>query len=271
MGNVTVIGKNSFLARALARRKEAADWRFLDHETALSDTFWLEDTRILINCAFHPDMRKEPYSPIKDIDFLLGGYVARKPEIHYIMLSSRAAYGPAPENNLLHENLAPQPDTAYGQNKLAAENALLDLLPPERLTILRMANIFGDEFGRHTFFGLMLSALKNQGIMRFDIAPDSVRDFLPADIWAQYLVQIAAHPARGLYNIGAGFGITTKELSGWIIEGFGGGAVEYTDRSYKGQFILDMHRAWETFSLPSYSKAELKEKCLRIGQDLKAL
>ncbi len=268
MPRVTVIGKNSFLAQALQRHEATSSWRFLDHDTALSDIFWMEDTSTLINCAFHPELRSGPYAPIKDIDLLLSGFIQNKPDIHYMMLSSRAVYGPAPRNHILHEDLEPEPETAYGLNKWLSEQALTEMLPPERLTILRMGNIFGDEAGRHTFFGQMLGSLKEKGVIDFDIAPDAVRDFLPADQWADYLVTIASNPKAGLYNIGAGFGVDIETLAGWVIEGFGAGEITYSARSYKGQFILDTERARTAYTLAVYNKDNLRADALKIGQNL---
>lgn len=260
---VTVIGKNSFLSKTLQCRTASKDWLYLGHEEALSETDWIGKTDTLINSAFHPDLRSGAYSPIKDINFLLAGYVQRHP-VHTIMLSSRAVYGEAPDDLILREDHPPTPQTSYAQNKYASEQALADMLPPERLTILRMGNIFGAERGRSTFFGQMLAGLLDNGVMRFDIAPDAVRDFLSAVQWADYMAKIASAPKAGLYNIGAGFGVTTQELTNWIMEAYGSGRVEYAGQSYKGQFILDVSKALQAFSLEPYTKDDLKQDCAAV-------
>jgi len=257
---VTVIGLNSFLSKALRQNSAAQTWRYIGHEEALSDISWIGKTDTLINCAFHPDLRSGAYSPIKDVDFMLAGYVQTHP-VHYIMLSSRAVYGEAPADLILREDMPPVPDTPYAKNKYASEQALTKLLPPERLTILRMSNIFGAERGRSTFFGQMLSGLLDEGLMRFDIAPDAARDFLSSKCWAEYIAKIAAAPKAGLYNIGAGFGTTTQNLAEKMIEANGAGRVEYAGESHKGQFILDVSKAKAAFNLEPYTKNDLKMDC----------
>lgn len=257
---VTVIGNNSFLSKALQQNHAAQGWHYIGHEEALSETDWIGKTDTLINCAFHPDFHNDAYSPIKDIDFMLAGYVQTHP-VHYIMLSSRAVYGEAPADLILRENHSTSPETPYAKNKFASEQALSYLLPPERLTILRMGNIFGAERERPTFFGQMLSGLLDNGVIHFDIAPDAVRDFLAAERWADYIAQIAAAPKAGLYNIGAGFGITTQDLAAEIIKTYGSGRVEYIGQSYKEQFILDISKAQKTFHLKRYTKENLKKDC----------
>ena len=106
---VTVVGKNGFLGHALAKLPDAKNWTFLTHEEALGETDWIPKTDILINCAYHPDFMKGEYSPIKDIDFMLSGYIQNS-GIHYVMISSRAVYGPAPDNLYLTEDMPPAPE-----------------------------------------------------------------------------------------------------------------------------------------------------------------
>lgn len=260
---VTVIGKNSFLAVVLQKQAASKDWLYLGHDEALAETNWVGRTDTLINCAFHPDLRENAYSPIKDIDFMLAGYIQNHP-VHYVMLSSRTVYGDAPADLVLSEDMPPAPNTPYARNKYASEQALAQMLPPERLTILRMGNIFGAEQGRRSFFGQMLSGLLDDGVVRFDIAPDAVRDFLSANQWARYIAKIAQTPKAGLYNIGSGFGVTTEELSNWIIEAYGSGHVDYIGHSYKGQFILDINKARQAFRLAPYTKEMLHEDCVQV-------
>ena len=257
MSRVTVIGKSSFLARHLAAAYP--DWTYLDYQDALSETKWVRETDVVINCAFHPDLKTGDYSPVKDIDFLLSGYIAAS-HVHYVMLSSRAVYGEAqPDDHILHEVHIPMPTNAYGKNKYMSEEAVEGILPPERLTIIRSANIFGSEYGRSTFFGLMLTSLKDEGVLRFNIAPDAVRDFLSARKWAQYLGKIADNPKSGIYNLGSGQGTTTQDLADLMIKYNGSGTVEYSGKSYNGQFILDMSKAKQDYGLDDYSSEEFED------------
>lgn len=266
MSLITVIGKNSFLAKALAKNTNTQDWTFLDHQTALSETDWVKKSDVVINCAFHPDLRQNPYNPIQDIDFLLAGYVKRS-NAHYIMLSSRAVYGEAPEDTILREDMTAKPTNAYGINKLKSEQAVASVLPPERFTIIRSSNIFGNEYGRSTFFGLMLTSLKDKNALRFNIAADAVRDFLSARQWAEYMIKIANSPKDGFYNLGAGWGITTQDLAEMMIEYHSSGEIVYTDDSYEGQFILDMNKTKNAFGLEAYTKDNFQDDVKRALAD----
>ena len=67
-----------------------------------------------------------------------------------VFLSSRAVYGPQTQGNQLAEDLTPRPDTLYGEVKLQAERALLDLSDPNYLPIVaRSTGIYGTSTGSH--------------------------------------------------------------------------------------------------------------------------
>lgn len=267
---ITLIGKNSFLAQQVCALDPSLSkhWTLLSHQDALSDRSWAKASDIVINFAFNPDLKQEDYSPIKDVDFLLASYM-RDTGAHYIMPSTRMVYGEPPQDLVLQENSAPTPFNHYGQNKWQAEQALASLLPPERYTILRIGNIFGFEPNRPTFFGAMLTSLKNNGQISFDIAASSQRDFLPSFRFAEYIHRILQSPKGGLYNVASGFGTSPQELADWLIEGYGFGEVIYIDHKTAGQFILNMDKTCEAFNLPVYNKAALKNDVISLGQQLR--
>ncbi len=60
---------------------------------------------------------------------------------HVFLMSSVAVYGL--QCTLIDEETPPHPFSAYGQSKLAAEEAAQQILPPDRLTILRLGNLAG--------------------------------------------------------------------------------------------------------------------------------
>lgn len=266
---ITLIGKNSFLAQQVCAfdTKTSRNWTLLGHQEALEDNSWAKQTDIVINFAFHPDLKQEDYSPIKDIDFLLASYI-RDTNAHYIMPSTRMVYGEPPSDLMLREDITPAPVNYYGQNKLKAEQAVASLLPSERLSILRIGNIFGFEPERQTFFGAMLTNLKNKGLISFDIAPDSQRDFLPTTRFAQTIHSILQNPKGGLYNLASGFGTSPQDLAEWLIAGYGSGDIHYTDQKTAGQFILDMNKTRTAFDLPAYDKATFKQDVIALGQRL---
>jgi dTDP-4-dehydrorhamnose reductase len=251
-----VIGKNSFLASHLEGLSSAAGWEFLTHEEALARPNALKSARVIVNCAFHPDLADQEYDADKDIDFAIASLIQNS-DAHYIMMSSRMVYGNAPDDLMLSEDAEPKPVTIYGRNKLTIEQALQDVLPAKHLTILRMANIFGYEPERSSFFGTMITSLQESGVINFDIAPDSQRDFLSVWGWADYMEQVIPKPIGGIFNVGSGFGTTPQELAEVLINEANKGKAAFNGNSYDGQFILDVRKLLKSYNLVSYTKLDL--------------
>ncbi len=160
----------------------------------------------------------------------------------YVMLSTRAVYGPAGSRPLRPTD-TPAPASAYGRNKLRLEQAAQGLLG-ERLCILRLSNVFGFEWpGRATFFGIMLDRLKRDGVIRFDMAGSARRDFLPVELAARMIARLAAGRQGGIVHVGAGLSLPCADLAHAVIEGFGSGRLLVESPFPKDEFAFDASAA----------------------------
>jgi len=190
--------------------------------------------------------------------------------VHYIMLSSRMVYGQGDRSFGLTEEQTPAPSNPYGISKLTVERSLESILAPERLTILRLSNIFGFEKGRGSFFGRMMTSLADSKKIVFDMGADTQRDFLAVHRLADALAQIAARPVPGVFNIGAGFGAKCGDIAAWLIAGYGAGGLEVISPEIRDQFSLDVAKARKTWSLPAVTPALLCEDVTACGKMLRA-
>ncbi len=268
---VVAVGKSSFLAGAVRENSAAKDWLFLSHEEALQDTSWVGRVSSVVNFAFSPALRTGAYNSAIDIDSSLAALVAGT-QARYIMLSTRAVYGPTSGDFGLKEGEAENPATPYGRNKLAVENALREELG-DRLTVLRLGNIFGHEYkkghGRATFFGLSLAGLAERKTIAFDMNPDQPRDFCSAWRFADALAAIVAKPQAGVFNLGSGFGTPCGKIAELLIEGYGEGRLVVDDKGKNDSFWLDMAKTRAAFGLPASSHDELRQDCLACGRALR--
>jgi dTDP-4-dehydrorhamnose reductase/UDP-glucose 4-epimerase len=189
-------------------------------------------------------------------------------DIAYVMLSSRKVYGPSEAP--LSETSPTAPSDAYGRHKLAVERALRDLLG-ERLTVLRLANLFGYERapGRRTFVAISLDRLAREGRIHYVMSPFVERDFLPVAAFARVLARIVRAPPGGTLNVGSGIGLPTGRLALWILEGFGRGELVISSTEEKDAFVLDIARLEGLYGRPC-SQGDLREACLAIGRRLAA-
>jgi dTDP-4-dehydrorhamnose reductase/UDP-glucose 4-epimerase len=184
------------------------------------------------------------------------------------MLSSRKVY--APGESLLSETSPTGPSDPYGRHKLAVEQALRDLLG-ERLTVLRLANVFGHERapGRSTFLAISLDRLAREGRIHYAMSPFVERDFLPVAAFARVLANIVRAPPGGILNIGSGIGLQSGRLALWILEGFGRGELVISSTEEKDAFVLDIARLEGLYGRPC-TQVDLRDACLAIGKRLAA-
>jgi len=264
---IVVVGKNSMMGREMQKHYSEPDWLFLSHDEAFADTAWGKKARCVINFALSPAMRTAEYNPAEDIDLRLAQTIPA--DTHYIMMSSRTVYGPAPADGCLKEEHKPNPQTIYARNKLETESRLQDM-HGDHLTILRGANVFGYEFGRRSFLGMALGNLKAKNEIIFDMNPLVKRDFISAQNVSRALGIMSTKPQNGIFNLGCGYGTACGEVAAWIIEGYGQGSVSSTSDEMRDAFYLDMSKAEAAFNLPAITPDTLKAECVACGQQLRS-
>lgn len=267
MTQVTVIGKNSFMAKAIRENNIGKDWLWLSHSEAVNNNAWLTKTDSVINFSYAPDLRKNPYNADLDIDKKLAKHI-KDSSIHYIMLSSRMVYGKQ-DTPILKENLSPAPQNTYGANKYKIEQGLVDILGQSRVTILRLSNIFGFEPNRASFFGMALTKLAKENCITYDMSPFTKRDFLSISLFGQNLESISEKPIGGIFNFGSGIGLEAGKIAQWLIDGYGKGEFFVKDMSIRDVFWLDMKKTRDTFALPECKLNDLQQNCMSCGALMK--
>jgi dTDP-4-dehydrorhamnose reductase/UDP-glucose 4-epimerase len=265
-GRLLLIGRNSFIASHLLKALPAERVVARSHGD-LDAPDLLDGIATVINCARHPDASRDGYDFARaDPDYLLARRIADR-SIPMVMLSSRKVY--APNDRPLDENAPLGPVDAYGRNKLKAEAEVKNVLG-ERLTILRLANIFGDEriAGRRSFLAMALNRLAERQQIRYDMSPFVERDFLPVGRLANLLSGILQEPPGGVMNVGSGIGLPSGRIALWIMEGYGGGELLIDSFEEKDRFVLDISRLEARYGRPC-TEHDLKRCCLDLGRDLR--
>lgn len=266
-----VVGRNSFLAsRFRALSEITSDCEFITHREAADATpYDFRSFDAIVNFALDPAYRRGPYAEDRDVDLALADK-ALPGMARYIMLSSRAVYARDHAVGAKEADPATGNETPYGRNKMETERRLADRLG-ERLTVLRIANIIGDEFGsgRRTFMGLALERLKSKGEILLDISPDVRRDFLPDGLFVQVLDAAVQEPCGGPLNVGSGQAVRVGDIADRLIEGYGSGRVEVSDHRTHDEFVLDVGRLRSIYGIDC-SPADIKAHCLWIGRHLRA-
>jgi UDP-glucose 4-epimerase len=264
-GRVLVVGRHGFLAQHFLSAPGTAQVEAISHEQ-IEQPGLLDGIGCVINFTRHPLAASDEYRIEQtDTDLRLARRFGDR-DVAYVMLSSRKVYAPAPTP--LAETAPTGPGDAYGRNKLAVEQALQSLLG-ERLTVLRLANIFGYErtAGRNTFMSISLEHLAREGRIHYAMSPFVERDFLPVEALVRVLARVVDAPPGGILNLGSGIGLPAGRLALWMLEGFGRGELVIESTEEKDAFVLDIGRLEALYGRPC-SFEDLRDACLAIGRRL---
>lgn len=266
-GRILMVGRHSFLAAHVLAALDPDEVVAIRHDE-IERPDLLEGIGCVVNfCRDQIAEDKGHRSEEAGTDLRLARRIGGR-DIAYVMLSSRKVY--APGEAPLSETSPIGPADAYGRHKLAVEDALRGLLG-ERLTVLRLANIFGYERmpGRRTFVAMSLDHLAREGRIHYGMSPFVERDFLPVSAFARVLARIVRAPPSGILNVGSGIGLPVGRLALWILEGFGRGALVIESTAEKDGFVLDIAGLERLYGRPC-SFADLHDACLGIGRRLAA-
>ena len=258
---ILVVGAGGLIGRhvALALGPLA---RLRPHD-AMAARDLLDGIEAVVHAGRDPRLGTPGYRLEEDLELVLARRVT---EVHlpFLMLSSRKVYASA--GGPLDERAAIGPADLYGRQKLAMEAALGELLG-DRLTRLRLANIFGFEPGRTSFMGRMLDGLARDSTITFDMSPFTARDFLDVASAGRMIAALARRPPGGIVNVGSGVALETGRLALALIEGFGRGRLLVTDHAERDGFVLDC-RKLEALAGPIPDAASLLARTRGLGARL---
>lgn len=270
MQKILIVGKNSFLARRFLSSVQAPE-RYLavSHEQAFDEEIYRQ-AACVINFAIHPGYRDRPYASERDMDSRIAEMVSRSAakNLHYVMLSSRAVYGPDVAMGAREETVG-EARSVYGRNKRITENRLIEILG-ERASLLRIGNVIGDEqgTGRLTFMSQALDRLVAHKEIVLDISPQVRRDFLPDSRFVRILEAVCENPPPGPTNVGSGLPLPVGSVARWIIEGYGEGALRINDDGRRDEFWLDVSKLRARFGF-RIEEMEIANHCRTIGARLR--
>jgi dTDP-4-dehydrorhamnose reductase/UDP-glucose 4-epimerase len=262
--SVLLVGQGSHLARAVLKTpgkdisidsvSHGVDW----------DGIHLSSYQVVVNMAYDFRYMREAYDERHDFDLFVAQQAARA-GCHYVMMSTRRVYGPSAPFPVT-EKYPPAPIDHYGSNKLKTERAVQELLG-ERCTILRIANVFDFEPGRHTFFGIALRSLKETNRIILDVSPFVRRDFIDITEFAQITRRVLEVCPSGVFNLGSGHATEVGRIALWLIEGYGQGELLVTSTEQRDSFELDHSKLG--LALGSLrASSDIRRRCIEIGSRL---
>jgi nucleoside-diphosphate-sugar epimerase len=237
---VFVVGPGQYLGpRIAAYLSKHWDVRQLPLEALGQEV--LSDSDIVINATFDPALYTSDYLKSLDRDHVAGKSVEES-GARYVMLSSRAVYAARLEPPL-SESEALEPASIYGRNKKTIEASLREELG-DRLLVLRLSNVFGDEpLGRRTFVSTAMTSLMSTGLIELDIAGATRKDFVPLSFVLSAIDVLLRDHQGGVFNIGSGSALPVGTVAEALVRGLGRGSVAFRAEGRLGEeFCLDTRK-----------------------------
>ena len=260
---IVLIGKNSFLAQNFLRHSAIHQNIIAVSHDEIEGVSW-DAVGCVVNLSYNTDCSSGSYQPMIDMDRQIADRL-KNTDAHYVMFSSRMVYDAANAGPICEDD-ACVGQGFYGENKIISEHNITETLKG-RYTILRLANIFGFEPGRHTFMGHALRTLREENRIHLDINRDAFRDFLPAAIFSRVLGDILLRKPCGIINLGSGIRHSVGDVAGWLIEGYGDGVITCEPTEPENSFVLNVEKLTNIFG-PICSDGDIKRACIELGQRL---
>ncbi len=263
MNTVLVLGAGGLIGASVASALPSGHVTGLRH-TATFEHAAFDGVDVVLFAGRDPKLGTPTFN-LESTAEIVAAQIAADQGIHFISLGTGRVY--APSDGPWSEASPIGPDNRYGQDKLALENRLLEILGSS-LTRLRIANVFGFEPGHQTFMGQMLQSLGDDQTIRFDMSPFTRRDFLPVDILGGWIAKLCLDPPGGVLNIGSGIALDCGRLALWVIEGYGRGELRITDPTITAEFVMDIARLQRLVNT-SINIETLRTSAINLGAQLK--
>jgi nucleoside-diphosphate-sugar epimerase len=228
--NILVVGSNSFIGKKLVNFDCVSHDKFHKKDLSKYET--------VINCSLDPLYKNSPYSETSDFDFHVG-QKSIKNNCHYVMLSTSKIYGNNEVLQSYNENSTTNPFDYYSENKLITENKLLSNFK-EKVTILRMSNIFGFEVYRSSFVGYIMTQMITDRKVKLTIPENNKRDFLFIDDAVDIIEKVCYTKPNGIFNLSSNEGYDAIKVINNLIWGYCDFIrVENYNQKPDRQFIMD--------------------------------
>ena len=252
--SVLCIGQSSKLARSFVNYCHGGYFDVFTVQHGDLSRVNFDNYDIIINFSFHPAFYDQQYSPENDIDLKILrsiNYQLTK----YVCISSRKVYGNSNTLEYFSETTLTQNTISqYGKNKKIIE-ANVQKIMNENFLICRVSNVVSADISGTNFTSKALRSLSSTGIITLDISDKTKRDFITDHYFAKSLYLLLLADSVGVYNIGAGFPVSIRELCDTLILGAGFGTV-YWEGDVKDQFVLDCNKLQRAINVP-FNKLDL--------------
>ena len=218
----TVIGARGFVGRhaVAALERLGEDYRTIDHGQPVPTD---EPLGHVLYCAgITADFRTRPHDCIEAHCCLINRILKNADLESLVYLSGTRLYlhsDSASESDMLGVN--PNiPEDIYNISKLAGE-AICLADPRPSVRVLRLSNVFGDDFESDNFFLSVLKDAVDHGRVLLGQALDSAKDYVHVDDVVAAMLTLSGGGQHRVYNVASGANTSHGEIMDALAEATG--------------------------------------------------
>ena len=243
MSLTTIFGASGFigshLVAELQRRK--AEYFAIPRE----DQFPQQNLGNVIYCiGVTADFRSKPFETVEAHVCKLRDVLQHCEFESLTYLSSTRVYAnnaePASEETAIMVNPSNAGDL-YNISKAMGES--LSLNCGQNARVVRLANVYGADFGSENFLATIIKDAIATGKVTLNTTEDSAKDYVSIDDVVLGLIDIATRGRERIYNLASGRRVSNGELAARLSE-VTNCQVEFSANASQGGFSFDCHRPY---------------------------
>ena len=214
----TVLGGRGFIGRHLVARLQAQGHACWVPERDDPAIFTRPLGQVYYCIGITANFRTQPFATVDANLGVLRQVLERARFEQLVYLSSTRVYDGA-DSTGEDAPLRVQPgwpDHLYNLSKLMGESLALSSGRPCR--VARMCNVLGPDMGPTNFIGAVLQAARSTGVVQFQTALASCKDYVWIDDAVEALVAIAQRGAQSIYNIATGHPMRHATLAQMLVQ-----------------------------------------------------
>lgn len=216
---ITVLGAKGFIGSHLVRQLRADGVSYFAPDRGGSLTG--KNLGHVIYCiGLTADFRIRPFEAVDAHVCELLRTVGQSQFDSFTFLSSTRLYKrhlhtPARELDDLLLNPTDE-DDLYGLSKALGEEIVLVCCKTPR--VVRLSNVYGDDFGRQTFLSMIIREALTSGTITLETSLESAKDYVSIKDVVALLTEIALKGTKRIYNVASGRNTTNADLMKEIAE-----------------------------------------------------
>jgi nucleoside-diphosphate-sugar epimerase len=224
---ITILGATGFVGRALVKELEKSEIPyFAPTREENIDGKNLGD--VIYSIGLTADFRKRPFDTVEAHVGKLSEFLQKAQFDSFTYLSSTRVYldnkeRKVNENTLISTNIQ-DPNSIFNTSKLAGEALTLNC-GQNKGKVIRLSNIYGDDFTSENFITSIIKEGIGQKKIVFKTTLDSAKDFISLPDAVHLILKIATDGKDKIYNVASGKRTTNidivskiQQLRAWKID-----------------------------------------------------